>query len=171
MERKRLLPSPAPYPQSCIECSYMSRKAMNFFSGRRGKQSSPSISWKLYILLSPNTLFITWMVSENTVSVQLLLRSMTVKFQMCFSPFSSPSISKPFPYYYYYIFFQAFSMPRFPQHWGHAISLSRETLLQWGFADNCLSWIDCKYWTVQIFTVGLITPVSLTLWTHAAWTR
>lgn len=69
------------------------------------------------------------------------------------------------------IFFQAFSSSGFLQHWRHAISIPWETFLQWGLADSCLPWIDYKHWTVQILTVGLITPMSLMLWTHAAWTR
>lgn len=158
---------------------------MYFGSEKRRKQMSPSICWKLYILLSPNTSFITWMVSENHLSV-LLLSSMLAKFWICFSALSFLFFPSFFFYFllfffllllfffffffHFFLFFPAFPSSGFLQHWGHAISISWETPLQGEFVDNCLPWIDCKYWTVQIFTAALVTPISLTLWTCTVWT-
>lgn len=107
------------------------------------------------------------MVSERLLFLHLLLPDIKTKSECASSsllPFELRALSV-------FIFFQVFSDSGFLQHWRHAMSISWDTFLWRGLADNCLPWIDCKYRTVQILTVGLITLMSLTLWTRAAWTR
>jgi len=102
---------------------------------REENSRSPSSTETMHTVFSKQSLYHLNGFRKSFISSSLAIqnKSQILNVLFSFAPLSSLLNSEPFLYFFFprLSLLQCFS-------WRHAISISWETFLQWGLADNCL---------------------------------